>query len=76
MNTQTVGNTHVTPAIVEDDRKRMTKPKYDLILGCNTMKELGITIDEIVLPMRNTNSLASTKIEKAWAVNNSRHKNP
>ena len=58
----------------------MTKPVYDLILGCNTMKELGIvldfrtkqiTIDEIILPMRNINSLASTKIDKAWAVNNS-----
>jgi len=58
----------------------MTKPVYDLILGCNTMKELGIvldfqkmqiTIDEIILPMRNINSLASTKIEKAWSVNNS-----
>ena len=30
-----------------------------------------ITIDEIILPMRNINSLASTKIEKAWSVNNS-----
>jgi hypothetical protein len=30
-----------------------------------------ISIDEIILPMRNINSLASTKIEKAWAVNNS-----
>jgi len=58
----------------------MTKPVYDLIHGGNTMKELGIvldfrteqiTIDEINLPMSNINSLASTKIEKAWAVNNS-----
>jgi hypothetical protein len=58
----------------------MTKPVYDLILGCNTVKELGIvldfrtkqiTIDEIILSMRNINSRASTKIEKAWAVNNS-----
>jgi hypothetical protein len=30
-----------------------------------------ISIDEIILPMRNINSLASTKIEKAWAVNTS-----
>ncbi len=49
------------------------------------MKELGIvldfrtkqiTIDEIILPMRNINSLASTKIEKAWAVNNSMAQEP
>jgi hypothetical protein len=53
----------------------MTKQVYDLILGCNTMKELGIvldfqtkqiTINEIILPMRNISNLASTKIEKAW----------
>ena len=58
----------------------MTKPVYDLILHCNTMTELGIVldfrtkqinIDEIILPMRNINSLTSTKIDKAWAVNNS-----
>jgi predicted oxidoreductase len=58
----------------------MVKPVYDLILGCNTMNELGIvldfrtkqiTIDEIMLPLRNISSLASTKIDKAWAVNNS-----
>ena len=59
---------------------KMTKPVYDLILGCDTMKELGIvldfwtkqiTIDEIIFPTRNINSLANTKIERAWAVNNS-----
>ena len=70
----------VTPDIVEYGKRKMTKPVYDLILGCKTMKELGIvldfrtkqiTIDEFILPMRNINSLASTKIEKAWAVNNS-----
>ena len=58
----------------------MTKSVYDLILGCNTMKEFGlvldfrtkqITIDEISLPMRNINSIASIKLEKAWAVNSS-----
>ena len=63
----------VTPDIVEYDKRKMTKPVYDLILGCYTMKELGIvldfqskqiTIDEFILPMRNINSLASTKIEK------------
>ncbi len=70
----------VTPDIVEYDKRKMTKPVYDLIFGCKTMKELGIvldfqttqiTIDVIILPMSNINSLASTKIEKAWAVNNS-----
>ena len=70
----------VTPDIVEYHKKRMTKPVYDLILGCNGTKELGIvldfrtkhiTIDEIILPMRNLNSLAGIKIDKAWAVNNS-----
>ena len=58
---------------------------YDLIFGCNTMKELGIvldfwtkqiTIDEFTLPMRNINSLASTKIEKAWDINNSMAQEP
>ena len=66
-------------------KKKMTKPVYDLILGCKTMKELGIvldfrtkqiTIDEFMLPMRNINSLASTKIEKAWTVNNSMAQEP
>ncbi len=58
----------------------MTKPVYDLTLGFNTMKELGIvldfqtkqvTIDEIILPMRNINSLTTSKMENAWTVNNS-----
>ncbi len=46
---------------------------YDLILGCKTMKELGIeiTIDEIILPMRNINRLTKSKVERAWTVNNS-----
>ena len=43
------------------------------------MKELGIvldfqtkeiTIDEIILLMRDINSLTTSKMEKAWAVNN------
>jgi hypothetical protein len=43
-----------------------SKPQYDLILGTETMKELGIildfkaktiSIDEIILPMRNINNL-------------------
>ena len=35
----------VTPDIVEYDMSKMTKPVYDLILGCKTMKELGIVLD-------------------------------
>ena len=35
----------VTPDIVEYDKNKMTKPVYDLILGCKTMKELGIVLD-------------------------------
>ena len=30
-----------------------------------------ITIDHIILPMRDINSLATSKMDKAWAVNNS-----
>jgi hypothetical protein len=33
--------------IVEYDTKHMTKPGFDLILGCNTMKELGIVLPYI-----------------------------
>ena len=63
----------------------MTKPAFDLILGCQTMKELGIvldfwteeiTIDHIILPMRDINSLAPSTLEKAWAVNNSMANEP
>ena len=69
----------VTSDVVEYDKKKMTRPMYDLILGCQTMKELGIvldfrtkiTIDEIILPMRDINSLTTSKMEKAWTVNNS-----
>jgi hypothetical protein len=35
----------VTPDIVEYDKKKMTKPVYDLILGCKSMKELGTVLD-------------------------------
>ena len=69
----------VSPDLVEYDRKKMTKPAYDLILDCKTMSELGIVldfwtkqikIDEIILPMTNINSLAKSKSTKAWALNN------
>jgi hypothetical protein len=58
----------------------MTKPVFDLILGCKTMKELGIvldfrtneiTMDQVILPMRDINNLTSPSMDKAWAVNNS-----
>ncbi len=35
----------VTPDIVDYDKNKMTKPVFDLILGCQTMKELGIVLD-------------------------------
>ncbi len=63
----------------------MMKPVYDLIFGCTTMTELvivldfqikQITIDEIILPMTNINSLAKSKLTKAWAVNNSMSNKP
>ena len=75
----------VTPDVVEYNKKEMTKPVYDLILGCKTMKELGIvldfrtkeiTIDEIILPMRDVNSLTKSTMDKAWAVNNSMAQEP
>ncbi len=58
----------------------MGKPAFDLIIGCNSMERLGIamnfknkmiTIDEIILPMRNIASLTSrSKIKEAWAISN------
>ena len=70
----------VTPDVVEYDKNYITRPVYDLILGCKTTKEIGIvldlrtkeiTIDEIILPMRDINSLTTSKMERAWTVNNS-----
>jgi hypothetical protein len=57
------------PTVVEYDRD--SKPQYDLILSTVTMKELDIilnfrdrmiTIDEIILPMRNINNLQGSSI--------------
>ena len=31
--------------VVEYDKDKMAKPVYDLTLGCNIMKELGIVPD-------------------------------
>ena len=71
----------IQPDIVEYDENHMTEPGFDLILGCNSMNELGIvldfrtkeiTLDEISLPMRDINNLRSrSAADKAWKVNNS-----
>jgi hypothetical protein len=64
---------HVEPDVVKHDKD--SKPQYDLILGTETTKELGIilnfkdkmiTIDEIILPMRNINNLQGSSI--LWAL--------
>ena len=65
--------------------QRMGKPVFDLIIGCNSMERLGIvinfkhktiTIDEIILPMRNTSSLTNkSKINLQTVLNNCTHLN-
>ena len=35
----------VAPYAVKYDKTTLTKPMYDLILGCRTMKELDIVLD-------------------------------
>ncbi len=56
------------------------RPQYDLILGTVSMKEFGIilnfrdkmiTIDEIILPMRNINNLQGPSMLRALRHNNS-----
>jgi hypothetical protein len=56
------------------------RPQYDLILGTETMKELGImldfkakmiTFDEVILPMRNINHLQGASILQALKLNHS-----
>ena len=68
------------PDVAEYDKNKMTKHVHDIILGCNTIKELGIvlafrtkeiTIDDITLPMPDINSLTMSAMKKARAVNNS-----
>jgi hypothetical protein len=63
---------HLEPDVVEYDKDK--KPQYDLILGTVTMKEFGIilnlsnkmiTIDEIILLMRNINNLQGSSILRA-----------
>jgi hypothetical protein len=69
---------HMDPDVVEYNKD--SKLQYDLILGTETMKELGIflnfrdkmiTIDEIILPMRNINNLQGSNILQALRHNHS-----
>jgi hypothetical protein len=69
---------HVEPDVVKYDKD--SKPQYDLIFGTEAMKELGIilkfrdrmiTIDEIILPMRNINNLQGSSILRALRHNHS-----
>jgi hypothetical protein len=68
----------VEPNVVEYNKD--SKPQYDLILGTNTMTELGIilnfrdkmiTIDDTILPMRNINNLQGSNILQALRHNHS-----
>jgi hypothetical protein len=62
-----------------------SKQQYDLILGTETMNELGImlefkakmiTIDEIILPMRNINHLKGASMLRTLKLNNSSEMEP
>jgi hypothetical protein len=64
--------------VVEYDKD--SKQQYDLILGTKTIKEFGIilnsknktiTIDEIILPMRNINNLQGASTLCALKLNHS-----
>jgi hypothetical protein len=69
------------PDVVEYKENSLTKPGFDLILGSNTLKELGIvldfrtkeiTLDNISLPMRDINNLKTrATVERAWTMTNS-----
>ncbi len=63
---------HVEPNVVKYDKNN--RPQYDLILGTVPMKEFGIilnfrdkmvTIDEVILPMRNINNLQGSSMLRA-----------
>jgi hypothetical protein len=69
---------HVEPDVVEFDKDSM--PQYDLILGTVIMKEFDIilnfrdkmiTIDDIILPMRNINNMQGSSILRALKHNHS-----
>ena len=67
------------PDVLEYDQK-MSKPVLDLIIGCNSMERFGIvldfkaksiTIDEIMLPMKNIANLTNrSRVKEAWAISN------
>jgi hypothetical protein len=68
----------VEPDIVKYSEN--SKPMYDLILGTEIMKELGIilefkakmrTFDEVILPMRNIIHLQGTSTLRALKLNHS-----
>ncbi len=69
----------VEPDVFEYDQK-MGKPVFDFIIGCNSIEKLGIimdfktrsiTIDEIILPMRNIANLTNkSKVKEARALSN------
>ena len=74
---------YAEPDVVKYEKK--SKPQYDLILGTETMKELGIvldfkaktiTVDEVTLPMRNINNLQRHSILRSLKLNNSLAKEP
>jgi hypothetical protein len=69
---------HVEPDVVKYDKNN--RPQYDLILGTVSMKEFGIilnfrdkliTIDEIILPMRNINNLQGSSMLQVLRHNHS-----
>ncbi len=69
---------HTEPDVVEYNKD--SKLQYDLILGTETMKEVGIilnlrdkmvTIDEIILQMRNINNLQGSSILRVLKHNHS-----
>ncbi len=62
----------VEPNVFEYDQK-MGKPVFDLIIGGIVLdfKAKSITIDEIILPMRNIANLTDKfKAKEAWAISN------
>jgi hypothetical protein len=68
---------HSEPNVVKYEKD--SKPQYDLILGTETMKEFGIvldfkaktiTIDDIILPMRNINRLQGASTLHGLKLNN------
>jgi hypothetical protein len=67
---------YAEPDVIKYDKD--SKPQYDLILGTRTIKQFGIilnftdkmiTIDEIILPMRNINNLQGSSTLRALKLN-------